>query len=738
MKKWGWVLFLGLYLAQSNPSVLWAQITPLPTFLESRRADAAYMNNVSNQAKQRYLSLLVLPRTVKNDTLRFKTLHFLSKMYMWWYNRRDSAVYFASKLIDQARDGKNLFYEVNGKLILASYYQNGQLNTPKALRLNVEVLKAIPPSAYYDVVRFHVNLNLGDLHRLAKDYTNALHYLNQACQVVKKELAYAGPATTNDFRIDVEQKLGFLCQQKGDFSEGEAHFLAAEKQLTINSSPSTRAFIFDDLAELYLASQRYEQGLFYAKKAESIWDKIKSPDESKSWGTLACIYTGLGQDEQALSYAQRILRLPRPSKFIQEQAYKALYQLYEHRQDWQNRALYYEKYIAIRDTIASHQRSLELSALQKQNELEQLSFQSQQVLRLQDQRLLTVQKQAELDRLRASSQADALTRKAQLTEQQRLLEKERTHLATTILLRQRILQKQDRQTYARDTRQQQQIRLVLVFGLTILLLFTLALWLSYRKIQRQQRQIQQLNTGLEQTVQDRTAELLTANDELRRASLAIREADARIILSQEAERQRIAADLHDDLGGTLSTLRRRLTDIRQYVQDPEAARQLEDMEPMIQKSSADLRRIAHNLMPPEFARLGLHSALEQLVTSQPEQPTHFTFVSSGPPHKLPVDTELNVYRIVSELVQNINKHAHAKRAAVQLLYQNGRMVITVEDDGIGKKGATPTNEAMGIGLKTSKLRAEYIGATLWRDPSEGGTLVVLDVSYQTPDARSTT
>ncbi len=143
-------------------------------------------------------------------------------------------------------------------------------------------------------------------------------------------------------------------------------------------------------------------------------------------------------------------------------------------------------------------------------------------------------------------------------------------------------------------------------------------------------------------------------------------------------------------------------------------------------------------MPPKFIRPGLHSALEQLVNSQPTQPTRFSFITSGTEHKLPADTELNVYGIISELMQNVNKHAQARRAAVQLLYHPDRLTITVEDDGVEKQAVSSTNKPMGIGLKNSNLRAEYIGATLWRDASEGGTLVVLAILYKTPDAASTT
>ena len=211
-----------------------------------------------------------------------------------------------------------------------------------------------------------------------------------------------------------------------------------------------------------------------------------------------------------------------------------------------------------------------------------------------------------------------------------------------------------------------------------------------------------------------------------------RDTDARIIDTQDAERQRIAVDLHDDLGGTLATIRRRLSDIRQHLRDPKAARDLDELEPLIQKSGHDLRRISHNLMPPEFARIGLCSALEQLVRQQPLQPTQFSFVLSGQEIRLPLDVELNIYRIVSELVQNIHKHAQAGRAAVQLLYHTDKLTITVEDDGLGNRSITRHTEAVGIGLKSSSLRADYIGATLWRDVSEAGTLVVLDIPYPSP------
>ncbi|MEI7581251.1 ATP-binding protein [Runella sp.] len=206
-----------------------------------------------------------------------------------------------------------------------------------------------------------------------------------------------------------------------------------------------------------------------------------------------------------------------------------------------------------------------------------------------------------------------------------------------------------------------------------------------------------------------------------------------VLQTQESERQRIAADLHDDLGGTLATIRRRIADIRQNLKDPK----FELLEPLIQKSADDLRRISHNLMPPEFAHLGLASALQQFTQAIPQSPTHFEFLISGEERKFSIDTELNIYRIVSELVQNILKHAQATKAAVQLIYFDDLLTITVEDNGVGNRLINKSSEIpevlSGIGLKNSKLRAEYIGAKLRMETSAGGTLVILEIPYPPTD-----
>nr|WP_295924932.1 7TM-DISM domain-containing protein [uncultured Dyadobacter sp.] len=202
-----------------------------------------------------------------------------------------------------------------------------------------------------------------------------------------------------------------------------------------------------------------------------------------------------------------------------------------------------------------------------------------------------------------------------------------------------------------------------------------------------------------------------------------------ILQTQDIERQRIAADLHDDLGGTLATIRRSISDLMAESTAPETRKKFETLEPLIQKSSEDLRRISHNLMPPEFDRIGLSNSLAQLIHALPAAPTRFQFLCSGREQRLARDIELNAYRIVSELIQNILKHAKANQAAIQLIYFDSSLRIVVEDNGVGIKNEQSGHRSIGIGLKNCTLRADYIGATLTREISEGGSMIVLDIPY---------
>jgi len=209
----------------------------------------------------------------------------------------------------------------------------------------------------------------------------------------------------------------------------------------------------------------------------------------------------------------------------------------------------------------------------------------------------------------------------------------------------------------------------------------------------------------------------------------------RVLQTQDSERERIAADLHDDLGGVIATINQKLSQSLQTQSLEELRQKVQQIQQITSQAGHKVRSIAHNLMPPEFERIGLVGSVQQLVSSLND--ARFQFSTFGQPRRLAPDVELNVYRILSELVHNIQKHAQAKQVMVQLLSHPDTLSLIVEDDGIGnrvtKNGGVPT----GIGLKNISSRVNYLGARWQTDATDAGTTTIIEIRYDSvPESHS--
>lgn len=192
---------------------------------------------------------------------------------------------------------------------------------------------------------------------------------------------------------------------------------------------------------------------------------------------------------------------------------------------------------------------------------------------------------------------------------------------------------------------------------------------------------------------------------------------------QESERKRIASDLHDDIGSTIATAKRLLTELQEVSTPEEIKRITDETRFLISEANDDIRRITHNLMPPNFERLGLKNALQYLVQRAGSKNLDFEFICFGEEVKLDPEKEINLYRITSELIHNVQKHSGASKAAVQLIFYPTQVVITVEDNGTGFK----VESHSGLGLSNIKLRVEYIGATVNFDSGSQGTHAMIEL-----------
>lgn len=198
---------------------------------------------------------------------------------------------------------------------------------------------------------------------------------------------------------------------------------------------------------------------------------------------------------------------------------------------------------------------------------------------------------------------------------------------------------------------------------------------------------------------------------------------ARALHAQEAERQRIAQELHDEVGQSLTAVLlglKRTMDIA----PGEVVAELEQVRDTTRASLEEVRRISQRLRPGVLADLGLLDSLSSLasdLTARSGIPVQRGFLP-GLPHLTP-EIELVVYRVAQEALTNVARHARAREAQIGLSRRGGVLVLRVSDDGVG--GADP---ASGAGIQGMQERAQMVGGRLQvRRIDGGGTEVLLEV-----------
>ena len=148
-----------------------------------------------------------------------------------------------------------------------------------------------------------------------------------------------------------------------------------------------------------------------------------------------------------------------------------------------------------------------------------------------------------------------------------------------------------------------------------------------------------------------------------------------MLKGQEEERSRLAKDLHDGLGGLLSGVKFSLSNMKDnLIITPDNMAVFERSLDMIDTSIRELRRVAHNMMPEILTKFGLDEALKEYCnTINATKLLTVKYQSLGMENKLDKSTEIIIYRIIQELLNNIMKHAGATEAFVQLIRENDRL-----------------------------------------------------------------
>lgn len=205
-----------------------------------------------------------------------------------------------------------------------------------------------------------------------------------------------------------------------------------------------------------------------------------------------------------------------------------------------------------------------------------------------------------------------------------------------------------------------------------------------------------------------------------------------VVTVEDKERKRIAQDIHDSLGSLLSAAKLKLSalDDTKHLLSPAQQQKYETAIFLLDDAVVELRNISHNIMPASLSRLGLIPALTNLFDNLSSSGPLISFTSHGFGQRLEETTEISIYRIILELVNNVIKHAAATRCTVQLIRYEDHINTIVEDNGKGFKDSNKLyrSNAMGMGMGNILSRVEYLKGTLEIDSKPyRGTTVIIDV-----------
>jgi two-component system, NarL family, sensor kinase len=192
----------------------------------------------------------------------------------------------------------------------------------------------------------------------------------------------------------------------------------------------------------------------------------------------------------------------------------------------------------------------------------------------------------------------------------------------------------------------------------------------------------------------------------------------------EIERQRIARDLHDSVGSMLATALLLLDGV-----EAQHTERFQKVKTILQDTQREVRRIAHGMSPAALTKLGLVPALEQLcdeINAANEVFIEFTVFVPAFIKRIDKALQVNVYRMIQELLQNALKHAAANHIELILHHNDTHLVVLYEDNGIGNKTLNYDVKAMRslrerIKLMEGKIRVKSL--------ENQGTIIKIEVPF---------
>lgn len=619
------------------------------------------------QTEQKRDSLLIVLQKTPADSAKVQVLLDISKLYHTAAEARpwiDKAIALSRK-INYPLGVANCLTNYNLYLYLEGKYEEVLKNCDIGIKIAQPLKAHKTVGVFYNYIANIHNFR-GEQRQALSHYLKALDEVNQAI-------------VPPNFPITIEGNIVKLYNDLREYQKALAYGLKCIERAENTGSESAAGYICQHVATSYQVLKQLKKSRFYWEKCLKIAQKTTDPHlTAVALSSLGGILSNEGNSQKALEYYERSQKIAQENQDeeVEMLNFHGIAEEYYWKKQWQQA---YE---------------LALRAVQIGEKNQYQEYLTNLYLLLSDieigrGRLETGDKwRQKWHDLRTSIINETVIRATQELETKYQTEK-KTQQIKALQQQQEIQQLSIRQ------------KNLLIYGMTALLGLAIILGLVYYRYFRQKQRIaEQENQLQEQKIRQLEQEKqLSAVDGMLRG--------------QEEERSRLARDLHDGLGGMLSGIKSSLTAMRgNQIVPEESAMAFGRVIDTLDTSIQELRRVARNMMPEALVRFGLKDALQDYVDYLNQSGKQgIDYQTFGLEERLPQSIEIIVFRIVQELLNNVQKHAKATQTIVQLIRDGERFHLTVEDNGKGFDTSRLAQEK-GIGWLNIQSRTDYLNGTL--------------------------
>lgn len=513
--------------------------------------------------------------------------------------------------------------------------------------------------------------HLGRFYTKTKNYKKALGFYKKSQKILEN--------SQNQYRLAIlNENLGLLYQSMGNQQEALKYLEKSLKIDTVQGFNSLLPSLYNSVGLSYLKQGKHNEALtFFQKSIQTMRDlEVQNNDLSMIvYNNLGILLEKQGKTDKAHIYFKIMEPLLRDSQktFLRLELLYNLSNSYASVKDYSMAISLHQQYTTLRDSLErSFRQAMYLKDEYEKNKQEKIV------------------KEAKLSELEAkNSQKNTLIIALLVTV---------GLLGFTIWAIIRAFQKQKKARQAELLAQESELK-------------ALQLKVQTEKIKQE---LKEKKEKIDTMLKEQEYESMNA-----------------MLKGQEEERNRIAKELHDRVGSLLSMVKVSFDGLKTQLKRIEAQsnEQYQRTNDLLSKASEEVRNISHTMASGVLRRFGLVSALQELKNTVEESGiiNIKLFFTGFEGKRLDADREINIYRIIQELISNTLKHADAQEIEIQLFWKPTNLNITVEDNG---KGFVPesTKNQSGIGLYNVQSRVNGLEGNLEIDSKIGrGTTVIIDI-----------